>query len=190
MLKFITGNKGKFQEIEKAFLPIKLEQAKIDLVEIQELDAREIINHKVNEALKHHETNFFVEDTSLYYEALKNKLPGPLIKWFLNTLKSKGLYEVGKRLGNRKVELRSLVGYVDGNKKIHFFESKTQGILVKPIGIHGFGLDPIFKPLDFNKTLAQMTRIERPKFSPRAKAVAQLKKFLKTGDNTKTHEKR
>jgi inosine/xanthosine triphosphate pyrophosphatase family protein len=60
---FITGNKSKFTE-GKAILP-ELEQLEIDLPEIQEIDARLIIEAK--------------EDTSLYLECL-NGLPGPLIK--------------------------------------------------------------------------------------------------------------
>lgn len=50
MLYFITGNKNKFEEI-KAIIP-KAEQLDIDLPEIQEINAREIIKQKLLEAFK------------------------------------------------------------------------------------------------------------------------------------------
>ena len=67
-----------------------MEQSDIDLTEIQSVDPKEIIEHKLNEAKKHMKGNLVVEDTSLYFEAL-NGLPGPLIKWFLKTVGNEGL---------------------------------------------------------------------------------------------------
>jgi len=65
-MKFITGNIEKFKEI-KRFIP-ELEQLKIDLPEIQELDAKKVIEVKLVEARKFIEkgTEIIVEDTSLY----------------------------------------------------------------------------------------------------------------------------
>ena len=48
---FITGNKNKFEEV-RAILP-KIKQLDINLPEIQELDAKEIIKFKLLGALKH-----------------------------------------------------------------------------------------------------------------------------------------
>ena len=82
-LYFITGNKNKFEEV-KSILP-EIEQLDVDLPEIQDIDAQNIIRFKLLEALRHHAGEFIVEDTSLYFDCLKG-LPGPLIKWFLETI--------------------------------------------------------------------------------------------------------
>ena len=66
MLKFLTGNKGKFLEMQAALAPVPLKQVRIDLEEIQGLDRRKIIEHKLEEAFKHHGSNFLIEDVSFY----------------------------------------------------------------------------------------------------------------------------
>ena len=73
-LYMITGNKNKFAEI-KQYLP-NVEQLDIDLVEIQEVDARKVVEAKLKEALKHSSGEFVLEDTSLDISSL-NGLPGP-----------------------------------------------------------------------------------------------------------------
>lgn len=67
-LYFITGNKGKFAEVQSILG--NAEVLDIDLLEIQSLDAHEIIKAKLEEAQKHQVGEFIVEDTSLYFEAL------------------------------------------------------------------------------------------------------------------------
>ena len=125
MLYFITGSKNKFAEI-KAVLP-QVEQLVIDLPEIQEIDAHEIIKAKLTEALKHHDGEFIVEDTSLYFNSL-NGLPGPLIKWFTKTIGNDGLANLVDKLGNNKATAKTIIGYADGKEGIHFFEGEVVGI--------------------------------------------------------------
>jgi len=57
---------NKFKEVQAVLAPIKLEQVDIDLAEIQELDARKIIEHKLKEAFKHRKGKFIIDDSSLY----------------------------------------------------------------------------------------------------------------------------
>ena len=54
MLYFITGNDNKFKECEAILGKGKVEQLKIDLTEIQEIDPHKIIRYKLQEALKYH----------------------------------------------------------------------------------------------------------------------------------------
>ena len=61
MLYFITGSQGKFREV-KAILP-EVEMLEMDLPEIQGIDAKKIIEAKLEEATKHHAGEFIVEDT-------------------------------------------------------------------------------------------------------------------------------
>ncbi len=69
---FITGNKNKFEEA-KSVIP-ELQQLDIDLPEIQEIDAKTIIKAKLAEAFRYKQSEFIVEDTSLYLDCL-NGLP-------------------------------------------------------------------------------------------------------------------
>ena len=47
-----------------------LEQSDIDLTEVQSVDPKEVIEHKLDEAKKFMKGNLVVEDTSLYFETL------------------------------------------------------------------------------------------------------------------------
>ncbi|KKW34525.1 MAG: Ham1 family protein [Candidatus Giovannonibacteria bacterium GW2011_GWA2_53_7] len=177
MIYFITGNKLKFAE-GKSILP-ELEQLEIDLPEIQEIDARQIIEAKLSEAFKHHKGEFIVEDTSLYLDCMKG-LPGPLIKWFLQTIGNIGLVNIAERFGDPKSTARTLIGYARSPEDIHFFEGSVEGHIVQPQGEAGFGWDSIFQPVGYEKTFKEMGVEEKNKISMRRVAFDQLKNFLLT----------
>jgi len=63
--------------------------------------------------------------------------------------------------------------------KIYTFEGRVDGeIVMEPIGNNGFGYDPIFKPLGYDKTFAQMSDEEKNKISHRGLATRKLAEFL------------
>lgn len=171
---FITGNKNKFEEV-KSVLSV-VEQLDIDLPEIQDIDAKNIIKAKLLEALNHKSGEFIVEDTSLYLDCLKG-LPGPFIKWFLNTIGNEGLFNITQKFGNNKAEAKTIIGYAKNHEEIYFFEGSIIGKIVKPEGVSGFGWDPIFLPDGFDKTFAQMTLEEKNSISMRKVALNKLKEF-------------
>jgi inosine triphosphate pyrophosphatase len=176
MIYFITGNKNKFEEV-KSILP-DIEQIDIDLPEIQEIDPKEVIKAKLIEALNHKNSEFIVEDTSLYFDCL-NGLPGPLIKWFMKTLGNKGLFDLVSKMSNtNKAKAKTIIGYAKNREEIYFFEGVIEGEIVFPAGDTDFGWDPIFKPSGFNKTFAEMTVEEKNSISMRRDAVNKLKTFL------------
>lgn len=174
-LYFITGNKNKFTEVKSILGDV--EQLDIDLLEVQDVDAHNIITEKLNEALKHHTGEFIVEDTSLYLDCL-NGLPGPLIKWFLKTIGVEGLYNLTDKLGNSKAQAKTIIGYADGRNNIHFYEGVIEGEIVKPTGDKGFGWDSIFQPNGHSKTFAEMEEKEKNEVSMRKIAVHKLKDHL------------
>ncbi|MCX6811161.1 MAG: non-canonical purine NTP pyrophosphatase, partial [Candidatus Berkelbacteria bacterium] len=151
-----------------------LNQFEIDLPEIQNIDPKIIIKAKLLEALKHKKGEFIVEDTSLYLDCL-NGLPGPLIKWFLETIGNQGLYKIAKKLNNFRAEAKTVIGYAKNKKEIKFFEGIVKGRIVSPKGKQGFGWDPIFKPKGFDKTFAEMPTEEKNKISMRRIALNKLK---------------
>ena len=174
-LYFITGNKNKFAEA-KSILP-NIEQLDIDLPEIQDIDARNVIKAKLLEALNHKSGEFLVEDTSLYLNCIKG-LPGPLIKWFLKTIGNKGLFNLVERLGDNEAQAKTIIGYAKSPEEIYFFEGLIPGKIVPSKGEFGFGWDPIFQPEGFDKTFAEMTTEEKNSVSMRKLALEKLKDFL------------
>ena len=174
-LYFITGNENKFKEV-KAILD-DVEKMEMDLPEIQDLNPKNIIKTKIQEAMEHHSGEFIVEDTSFYLDCL-NGLPGPLIKWFLETIGTKGLYKIADGFGNYKAEAKTIVGYSNG-KDIRFFEGVVRGKLVSPREGREFGYDPIFQPDGYEKTFGEMSREEKNEISMRRIALNKLKDFMK-----------
>ena len=150
-LYFITGSKNKFEEIQ-SIIP-NIEQLDLSLPEIQSIDAEEIIKAKLQEALKHKDAEFIVEDTSLYFDEL-NGLPGPLIKWFMKTIGNQGL---PKLVTNKSAKAKTIIGYAKNPENIHFFEGVINGQIVEPKGETNFGWDPIFQPVGYDKTFAELS---------------------------------
>ncbi len=172
---FITGNENKFAEV-KSVLP-KVEQLVLDLPEIQDVDATEIVEAKLLEALKHKEGEFIIEDTSLYFNCL-NGLPGPLIKWFLKTIGNQGLFNITDKLGDNKAEAKTIIGYAENKHQVHFFAGSIKGRIVFPRGDSNFGWDPIFQPEGYSKTFAEMNSEEKNAISMRRIALNKLKEFI------------
>lgn len=176
-LYFITGNRKKFQEAS-AILD-NLEQLDIDLAEIQDIDPEKIIRSKLQLALKQHNGPLIVEDISFKLECL-NGLPGPLIKWFLLTIGTKGLADIATRFGNKQASVKAVLGYADNRHNIKFFNGEIQGSIVSPRGDRGFGFDSIFVPLGHMKTFAEMSFGEKNIISHRRIALEKLKKYLRS----------
>ncbi len=174
VIYFITGNKNKFSEA-KQIIP-ELEHLEISLPEIQDLNPQNIIKEKLCEAFKHHSGPFIVEDTSLVFEGLK-KLPGPFIKWFLETLGREGLWDLAKGLNTQKAYAQCMVGYAENPNNIQFFEGIVKGEIVSPKGDY-FGWDPIFKPEGYDKTFAEIQSVKMV-ISHRKVALEKLKEYLK-----------
>jgi len=175
VLKFITSNKGKVREVQAilAEFGLEVEQLNIDLPEIQSMDSHEIIKAKLEHATAHHNDQFIVEDVSLSFPALNN-LPGPLIKWFEQSLGLEGIYELLYKYVDHSAQHKIVYGLSSPNKPIQFFEGITEGEIVKPVGDGDFGWGPMFKPTGSDKTYGQMELKEKLIFSPRAKALNQI----------------
>ncbi len=177
---FITGSKHKFEEGKK-IVP-QLEQLTIDLVEIQELNPKKIIEHKLLEGLKYRKgklknAEFIVEDSCLYLDCLPG-LPGPLIKWFMKTINNEGLYDIAKRFNNYGAHAKTTIGYAKSAKEIYFFEGIVKGKITSPKAFNGFGWDAIFIPDGYSKRFSEMTKDEKNTISHRSHAFRKLKGFL------------
>ncbi len=173
MIYFLTGNRNKLQEVQ-AVMP-DVEGWDVDLPEVQEIDAEEIISVKLNAVES--DSPVMVEDTSFYMEAM-NGLPGPLVKWFLKTVGAEGLYQFATCKETYRATAETLIGYRDNYGQTFFTKGTLLGTVVAPRGENGIGWDVIFQPDGYEKTIAEMTPEEKQKMSMRTAAVNDLREQL------------
>jgi non-canonical purine NTP pyrophosphatase (RdgB/HAM1 family) len=172
---FITGNQNKADYLFR-LLGFKLNYVKGDLDEIQSLDLKEIVEHKVRQAYKQVNSPVIVEDVSLEFAAY-GRLPGTFIKFFVEEVPLEIVCSMvnGK---TREATARCVFGYFDG-ENYKCFESKLEGEIAEtPSGENGFGWDRIFIPEGYAVTRASLNQEDNDKTYLRMKPIAQLKGFL------------
>ena len=128
--------------------------------------------------------NCFADDTGLEVEALDGR-PGVYSARYAGEQCSfqdnvrKLLLEL-QGITHRKACFKTVIALIL-NGKNHFFEGKIEGEIIETEkGTNGFGYDPVFKPLGYDKTFAEMTDVEKNSISHRALATKQLNDFLQT----------
>lgn len=174
-ITFITGNQGKADYLAK-YLGFPVKHVKLDLDEIQSLDLKQIVEHKVRQAYEEIKAPVIVEDVSLEFEAL-GRLPGPFIRFFVEEVPFEEICSMlnGK---TRKAIARCTFGYYDG-ENLQLFEGKLDGEIAKnPAGENGFGWDRIFIPEGYEVTRAQLGEEDDRKTYLQIKPFAELKEFL------------
>lgn len=174
-ITFITGNQNKADYLSR-YLGFPIEHKKIDLDEIQSLDLKTIVEHKVRQAYEKVKKPILVEDVSLEFEAM-GKLPGPFIKFFQEELSFETICSLldGK---SRNATARCSMGYFDG-ENLKIFEASMKGIISeKPVGIGGFGWDKIFIPEGYSVTRAELNEEDDKKTYLQIKPFQELKDFL------------
>ncbi len=180
----ITGNPGKAEELKHL---LNIDQMTIDyqdlsLVEVQSLDIEAIGYKKTQSAFQYSDVinsydAILTDDTALTCEAL-NGLPGPLIKWFLKSIKTEGILDLLKGK-DRKTVATCLLSL--GMIKDHFiyqFRGDIDGELVEARGKSGFGWDKIFLPTGYQFTYGEMDSVTKNEISHRALAVQNFRQWL------------
>ncbi|MFP4020422.1 MAG: XTP/dITP diphosphatase [Halanaerobium sp.] len=192
-----SGNQHKIEEIKAFFADLDLKFEGLD----SELELPEVIedgeSYKEN-ALKKarqraEELNEVVlaDDSGLSVDYL-NGAPGIYSARFggedLNDrekyLKILKLLE-GQPEAERKAAFVSVIALVDPFKNIEItVEGRCEGIIAQePAGENGFGYDPIFYLPEYDKTMAQISQLEKNKISHRGRALQKMKRAIKASYN-------
>ncbi len=178
---FITGNQNKADYLAR-FLGRPVEHVKVDLDEIQSLSLEEIVRHKLRQAYDIVKRPVVVEDAGLEFTSL-GRLPGPLIKWFLEELGYPGTAALldGK---DRSAIARCRIGYYDGTEEVYFEGSLTGRIADDPQVGGGYGFDPLFIQDGYDVTRAFMNQEDHDRTYFELKPFGKLKEYL---ENKNTH---
>lgn len=175
-ITFITGNPGKAQYLA-TFFGMPFEHQKLDLIEIQSLSLEEVVRDKAQRAFDILQKPVLIEDVSLVFTAL-NQLPGPLIKWFGESLGNNGICSLLDGLSSREAVATVMFALHDGNE-IHLFEGSVSGLIAPELlGENGFGWDSIFIPAGYEKTWGEMSPEEKHETSMRKIALEKMYQFL------------
>lgn len=173
---FATNNVSKFNEARKVLAEhrIAVGMLRVKGLEIQSNSLEEIAKTSVTDAFAKCHLPVIVEDAGLFVETL-NGFPGPYTAYVYKTIGNKGLLKIMNNTDSRKAFFESAVAYNSAQLDAPLcFCGEIFGeitIQEKKENKAGFGFDPIFRPAHSNKTFAEMTILEKNRYSHRAKAL-------------------
>jgi XTP/dITP diphosphohydrolase len=188
VLVFATHNKNKVFEVQQLLgdgfeIRTLSDIACHDEIEETGLTLSENASIKSSFVFNKYGLSCFADDTGLEVSAL-NGAPGVFSARYAGVQKSDNdninlLLHNLKGNSNREARFKTVISCILDGKET-FFEGILEGQIVsEKVGENGFGYDPIFKPNNYNITLAQMTIDEKNEISHRAKATLKFIEFLR-----------
>ena len=183
---FATGNYNKLKEVRSAVGSFEI-IGLLDIKITEELPetGNTLKENALQKAIYINEKtgmDCFSDDTGLEIEALGGR-PGVYSARYAgkecdaekNMLKV--LNEL-KGFENRKATFKTVIALIL-NEKHYFFEGEVLGLIRKDKkGDQGFGYDPIFQPIGYKESFAEMSIIKKNKISHRGLAVKKLINFF------------
>jgi XTP/dITP diphosphohydrolase len=183
---FATNNQNKIKEVRKALPSVKivsLQDIKCFEELLEEQDSlRGNAQQKAEYVYKTYGVPCFADDTGLLIDAL-NGAPGVYSARYAGPKcdSEDNMNLVLKNLEgnqNRKAQFKTVICFFNDNGPT-FFEGEVDGeILNERSGLGGFGYDPIFKPLGYDLSFAQMSMEDKTLISHRGKAVRDFIKYF------------
>jgi len=187
-LVFATHNHNKASEIQ-SMLPKEIEIITLDKIqcfeEIPETETTFEGNARLKAEYVHGQfaMNCFADDTGLEIPALNGE-PGVYSARYAGAQRNASdnmdlVLDKLKSVDDRSAQFRTVIALI-WKDQLYLFEGIVKGrIIESKRGEKGFGYDPIFEPEGQGKTFAEMTMVEKNKFSHRARAFAKMIEFLK-----------
>lgn len=186
---FATNNKHKLEEINNLLASTYIIKSLGEVNIFDELpETHETLEENaVEKAMYVYEKynyDCFADDTGLEIEALNGR-PGVYSARYAGETCSyddnvNKVLEEMSTLQNRKAVFRTVIALVE-NGLIKTFEGKVEGeIIVDKKGNKGFGYDPIFKPVGYEQTFAEMDLEMKNRISHRARALENFINYIKT----------
>ena len=188
-LLFFSNNKNKIIEIKKIFNKFDLELLSLNDLNIsnepEETGKTFEENAKIKSDYGFNKTGIpcFADDSGICLETFNWK-PGVSSKNFLNSFKNKeaclkNIIKSSKKNCKRKAYFKTSISFTINNDQNLIFNGKIDGKVSDQVkGDFGFGYDPIFIPVNYKKTLAEIKTKEKNEISHRSIAITKLINFL------------
>ena len=186
-----TANAHKLQEYQSLLEHLKVEIFSLrdfDIGYIEETGETFFDNAKIKALAVRKVTNSLIiaDDSGLEVFALDNK-PGIHSRRFskaaTDASNNKLLLEKMASKADRSARFVTAVCLIDEAGNINRFEGELHGYIHTACeGKHGFGYDPLFIPVGYTKTLAEMDQTEKNKISHRGRCLRKVLAFLEDLD--------
>jgi XTP/dITP diphosphohydrolase len=187
-LIFASNNKHKLEEVRSVM------GAECTILSLSDIDCHDEIPEekpdlagnalqKAHYIYQKYHRNCFSDDTGLEIEAL-NGCPGVYSARYAGNECSfednmNKVLEEMQPFTNRKACFRTVIALILEEKE-YLFEGRVDGIILREKhGRQGFGYDPIFQPLGYDISFAEMDLNEKNTISHRGEALEKLWRFLK-----------
>ncbi len=186
---FATSNRNKIKEVQN-LLPDS-----IKIIGLTDIECFEEVPEtsdtiagnalqKANYVFNKYKVPCFADDTGLEVESLSGA-PGVHSARYAGEEKNnqknieKLLFELEDK-GDRSAQFKTVIAVVGLDKESICLEGICKGTITKTLtGTNGFGYDPVFRPLGYENTFAEMSLVEKNKISHRGKVVNKLIDYLK-----------
>ena len=181
---FATNNIHKFNEARKVLAEygVSVGMLRVKGSEIQSDSLEEIAKTSVVDAFRKCNLPIIVEDAGLFIQAL-NGFPGPYAAYAYKTIGNKGLLKLMENVENKEAKFQSVIAYHSPESRTSTcFNGEVMGGITKEERRGKnvvFGFDPIFKPVSSDKTFAEMSILEKNRYSHRAKALRKFAEWYK-----------
>ena len=188
---FFSNNKNKYIEIAQLFKDIPIKILNLNNFDKIKSPDENGITFKANAKIKSKfglqtfKKPCFADDSGICIEAMNNE-PNINSKKFLEQNNDPHdafnlIFALVDKTKKNKAFFQTSICLSLKEKKHVFFNGIVKGTITQSIkGSGGFGYDPIFVPLGYKKTFAEMTIKEKNLISHRSIAIKKLKKYLLT----------
>lgn len=177
ILNVLTSNEGKFREYKNNLEPYfrEIRMADIGYPEIQANTLEKVVKYILDELSSF--APLIIDDSGLFIDTL-NGFPGVYSSYVMDTLGCEGILKIMDGEENRDAHFECVIGYLNEDKEL--FKGISEGKITKKMkGKGGFGYDPIFQPINNEKTYAQMSTQEKNKLSHRGNAMEKFLNYIK-----------
>ncbi len=184
---FATNNLNKLKEIQ-SLLPAHIQLLSLEAIGCQEdipetqptIEGNAI--QKANYVKEKYGFDCFADDTGLEVGALNNE-PGVYSARYAGAQRNDHdninlLLHNLKQHSNRRAQFKTVIA-LSLNNNMKTFTGICEGeITLERLGNNGFGYDPVFKPLGYDQTFAEMLLEDKNKIGHRGTAVRLLVDYL------------
>ena len=179
---FVTHNKGKIFQAQQYLKKVKFVAYEAELIEPRSDDLKKIATAKVKQAYEMVKKPCIAQDSGFYIDAL-NGFPKTFVNFSMETIGVDGYLKLMENKENRHCAFKECLAYYDGKDIKYFYGIHEGNIAKEKAGISRkekwSDLWYIFKPLNFDITLAEMDEVQREERRKKDGSVSAMASFAK-----------